>query len=220
MKVAIIEDDPEIIEVVSIGFETAWPGSRVVSALNAAEGMEMLRTENPDILILEVVLPEGGTCGYDLCKELRSLSAMPIIFVSGRDAEVDITRGLESGAADYLTKPFSMMELIARTRAVMRIQAESLTGTAQPFVSEDFSVDFDNRRVVVNGEPVKLTLTEYKLLCYLLRNPSQILTKDAILNEVWSEEYQDCRGLVKAHIQKLRKKLRPTDPNILGCRAA
>ncbi len=126
MKVAIIEDDPEIIEVVSIGFETAWPGSRVVSALNAAEGMEMLRTENPDILILEVALPEGATCGYDLCKELRSLSAMPIIIVSGRDAEVDITRGLESGATDYLTKPFSMMELVARTRAVMRLMGSRL----------------------------------------------------------------------------------------------
>ncbi len=209
MKVTIIEDDPEIIEVVSIGFETAWPGSRVVSALNAAEGMEMLKTENPDILILEVVLPEGGACGYDLCKELRSFSAMPIIIVSGRDAEVDITRGLESGAADYLTKPFSMMELVARTRAVMRrVQAESLTGSAHPFVSEDLSVDFDNRQVVAHGEQVKLTPTEYKLLCYLLRHPRQILTKDAILNEVWDEKYQDCRGLVKAHIQKLRKKLK------------
>ena len=209
MKVAIIEDDPEIIEVVSVGFETAWPGSRVVSSTNAAEGREMLRTESPDILILDVVLPEGETCGYDLCKELRSLSPMPIIIVSARDAEVDITRGLESGAADYLTKPFSMMELVARTRAVMRrVQAESLTGTAQPFVSEDFSVDFDNRQVVAHGERVKLTPTEYKLLCYLIRNPRQILTKDAILNEVWDEEYQDRRGLVKAHIQKLRKKLK------------
>ncbi len=103
MKVAIIEDDPEIIEVVSVGFETAWPGSRVVSALNAAEGMEMLRTENPDILILDVVLPEGDTYGYDLCKELRSISELPIIMVSARARESDVIRGLESGAADYLT---------------------------------------------------------------------------------------------------------------------
>jgi len=207
MIVAIIEDDPEIIEVVSVGFETAWPGSRVVSAPNAAEGVEMLRTENPDILVLDVVLPEGDTSGYDLCKELRSLSELPIIMVSARDRESDVIRGLESGAADYLTKPFSMVELLARTQAVMRrVQGE--TGTTQPFVSEDLSVDFDNRRVVVHGERIKLTPTEYKLLCYLVRNPRQTLTKDAISREVWGEEYQDSRGLVKAHIQRLRKKLK------------
>ena len=207
MIVAIIEDDPEIIEVVSVGFETAWPGSRVVGASNAIEGMEMLRTENPDILILDVVLPEGDTSGYDLCKKLRSFSELPIIMVSARARESDVIRGLESGAADYLTKPFSMVELLARTRAVMRrVQAE--TGTTQPFVSEDLSVDFDNRRVVVHGERIKLTPTEYKLLCYLVRNPRQILTRDAILREVWGEEYQDSRGLVKAHIQRLRKKLK------------
>ncbi len=126
MKVAIIEDDPEITEVVSVGFETAWPGSRVVGAPNAAEGMKMLRTENPDILILDVVLPEGDTCGYDLCKEIGSSSDLPIIMVSARARESDVVRGLESGAADYLTKPFSMVELVARTRAVMRrVQGES-----------------------------------------------------------------------------------------------
>ena len=135
MKVAIIEDDPEITEVVSVGFEIAWPGSRVVAAPNAAEGVEMLRIEIPDVLILDVVLPEGDTCGYDLCKELRSFSELPIIMVSVRDRESDVIRGLESGAADYLTKPFSMVELLARTQAVMRrVQAE--TGTTQPFVSE------------------------------------------------------------------------------------
>jgi len=98
--------------------------------------------------------------------------------------------------------------LLARTQAVMRrVQAE--TGTTQPFVSEDLSVNFDNRRVVVHGERIKLTPTEYKLLCYLVRNPRQTLTKDAISREIWGEEYQDSsRGLVKAHIQKLRKKLK------------
>ena len=144
MKVAIIEDDPEITEVVSVGFETAWPGSQVVGAPNAVGGIEMLRTENPDILILDVVLPEGETCGYDLCKGLRSFSEMPIIMVSARARESDIVRGLESGAAGYLTKPFSILELVARTRAVMRrVLAESLTGTTEPFVSQDLSVDFD-----------------------------------------------------------------------------
>ena len=92
MKVAIIEDDPEITELVSVGFETAWPGSRVVGAPNASEGLEMLRTENPDILILDVVLPEGDTYGYDLCKELRSFSELPIIMVPSRQFTTSIAR--------------------------------------------------------------------------------------------------------------------------------
>ena len=209
MKVARIEDDPEIIEVVSVGFETGWPGSRVVGAPNAVKGMEMLRTEKPDILILDAVLPEGDTSGYDLCKELCSLSELPVIMVSARARESDIIRGLGSGAAYYLTKPFSMVELLARTRAVMRrVKAESLTGTTQPFVSKDLFVDFDNRRVVVHGERIKLAPTEYKLLCYLVRNPRQILRKDAILKEVWSEGYQDGMDLIKVQMHRLRKKLK------------
>jgi len=208
MKVAIIEDDPEITEVVSVGFETAWPGSRVVGAPNAAEGREMLRAENPDILILDVILPEGDTCGYDLCKELRSFSDLPIIMVSARARDVDIIRGLESGASDYLIKPFRIMELVARSRAVMRrVQAVSLTETTEPFVSEDLSVDFDNRQALVHGEWVKLTPTEYKLLRYLVRNPRQILTNHAIQKELWGEA-PDTSGLIKPHIQRLRKKLK------------
>jgi len=168
----------------------------------------MLRTEHPDILILDVVLPEGDTCGYDLCKELRSFSDLPIIMVSARAREVDIIRGLETGASDYLIKPFRIMELVARSRAVMRrVQAESLTETTEPFVSEDLSVDFDDRQVLVHGVRVNLTPTEYKLLCYLVRNPRQILTIDAILKEVWDED-QDSSASIKAHIQRLRKKLK------------
>ena len=214
MKVAIIEDDQEITEVVSIAFETAWPGSEVVGAPNAIEGIEMLRTQNPDVVILDVGLPEGDTSGFDICKEFRSFSDVPVIMVTARDREVDIVRGLELGAADYLTKPFSVVELLARIRAVMRrVQVGALGSQTQPFVSKDLSVDFDDRRVMVQGEPVKLTPTEYKLLCYLIRNPRQVLTNDAIVEEVWGAAYQNSEGLVKAHIQRLRKKLKDNTQN-------
>ena len=214
MKVAIIEDDPEITEIVSIAFETAWPGSEVVGAPNAIEGMEMLKTQNPDVVILDVGLPEGNACGFDLCKEFRSFSDVPVIMVTARDREVDIVRGLELGAADYLTKPFSVVELLARIRAVMRrVQVGSLASQTQPFVSKDLSVDFDDRRVMVHGEPIKLTPTEYKLLCYLIRNPRQVLTNDSIVEEVWGSSYQSSEGLVKAHIQRLRKKLQDSTQN-------
>ncbi len=218
MRLAIIEDDPEITEVVSIAFETAWPGSQIVSAPNAVEGLELVKRETPDVVILDVALPEGDSSGFDLCKEIRTFSEVPIIMVTARTREVDIVRGLELGAADYLTKPFSSVELLARTRAVLRrIQVGPLGAQTHPFVSKELSVDYDNREVLVHGEPVKLTPTEYKMLCYLVRNPRQVLTNQAILDEVWGQEYRNSNGLVKAHVQRLRKKLKDNlqDPRLI-----
>lgn len=218
MRLAIIEDDPEIMEVVSIAFETAWPGSQIVSAPNAVEGLELVKNETPDVVILDVALPEGDSSGFDLCKEIRTFSEVPIIMVTARTREVDIVRGLELGAADYLTKPFSSVELLARTRAVLRrVQVGPLGAQTHPFVSKELSVDYDNREVLVHGEPVKLTPTEYKMLCYLVRNPRQVLTNQAILDEVWGQEYRNSNGLVKAHVQRLRKKLKDNlqDPRLI-----
>jgi len=218
MRLAIIEDDPEIMEVVSIAFETAWPGCQIVSAPNAVEGLEMVKNESPDVVILDVALPEGDSSGFDLCKEIRTFSEVPIIMVTARTREVDIVRGLELGAADYLTKPFSSVELLARTRAVLRrVQVGPLGAQSHPFVSKELSVDYDNREVLVHGEPVKLTPTEYKMLCYLVRNPRQVLTNQAILDEVWGQEYRNSNGLVKAHVQRLRKKLKDNlqDPRLI-----
>ena len=218
MRLAIIEDDPEIMEVVSIAFETAWPGSQIVSAPNAVEGLELVKNETPDVVILDVALPEGDSSGFDLCKEIRTFSEVPIIMVTARTREVDIVRGLELGAADYLTKPFSSVELLARTRAVLRrVQVGPLGAQTHPFVSKELSVDYDNREVLVHGEPVKLTPTEYKMLCYLVRNPRQVLTNQAILDEVWGQEYRNSNGLVKAHVQRIRKKLKDNlqDPRLI-----
>jgi DNA-binding response OmpR family regulator len=120
MRVVVIEDDPEIMDVVSVAFETAWPGSQVLSAPNGIEGMKLVKSQNPDAIILDVTLPEGDSYGFELCKEFRSFCDIPIIMVTARSREVDIVRGLELGAADYVTKPFSPVELLARTRAVLR----------------------------------------------------------------------------------------------------
>jgi len=213
MKVAIVEDDPEITEVVSIAFETAWPGSEVVDASNAVEGLEMLRKQNPDVLILDLGLPEGGLSGFELIKEFRTFSDAPVIIVTARDRDVDVVRGLEAGASDYLPKPFSAVELLARTRAVMRrTRVENLV-SSRPFISKDLSVDFDSRQVTVQGETVRLTPTEFKLLSYLVGNPRQMLTTKEILEQVWGGEYRSSDGLLRAHIQRLRKKLKDDKQN-------
>jgi DNA-binding response OmpR family regulator len=218
MRAVVIEDDPEIMDVVSVAFETAWLGSQVLSAPNGIEGMQLVKSQNPDAIILDVNLPEGGSYGFELCKEFRSFSDIPIIMVTARSREVDIVRGLELGAADYVTKPFSPVELLARTRAVLRrVQVGPLGTQGRPFISKDLSVDFDTREVLVKGEPVKLTPTEYKMLCYLIRNPRQVLTNQATLDEVWGDDYRSSNGLVKAHIQRLRKKLKDNlqDPKLI-----
>lgn len=208
MKAAVIEDDEEIREIVSVAFETTWPGSQVVCAPNGTEGLALVKSSSPDVVILDIALPEGESYGFDLCKELRTFSDVPIIMVTARNREVDVVKGLEMGAADYLSKPFSAMELLARIRAVLRrVQVGPLATENRPFISKDLSVDFDTRQVLVRGQLVKLTPTEYRLLSYFLRNPRQVLTNSAILEEVWGEEYLDSSGLVKAHVQRLRKKL-------------
>ncbi len=208
MKAAVIEDDPEIREIVSVAFETTWPGSQVVTAPNGTEGLALVKSSSPDIVILDVALPEGDSYGFDVCKELRAFSDVPVIMVTARNREVDVVKGLEMGAADYLTKPFSAMELLARIRAVLRRgQVGPLATESKPFIGKGLSVDFDTRQVLVQGKTIKLTPTEYRLLCYLIRNPRQVLTNQAILEEVWGDEYLDSNGLVKAHVQRLRKKL-------------
>jgi DNA-binding response OmpR family regulator len=218
MRVAVIEDDPEIMEVVTIAFETAWPGSQVVGAPNGEEGMAMVKAESPDVIILDVTLPEGDSYGFELCKEFRTWSETPVIMLTARSREVDIVRGLELGACDYLTKPFSPVELLARTRAVLRrVQSGPLGTEGRPYISKDLSVDFDTREVTAQGAPVKLTPTEYRMLCYFVRNPRQVLTNQAILDEVWGDDYRSSAGLVKAHVQRLRKKLKDNlqDPRLI-----
>ena len=113
MKAAVIEDDPEIREIVSVAFETTWPGSQVVTAPNGTEGLALVKSSSPDIVILDVALPEGDSYGFDVCKELRAFSDVPVIMVTARNREVDVVKGLEMGAADYLTKPIDAEQLVA-----------------------------------------------------------------------------------------------------------
>ena len=208
MKVVVIEDDPEIIEVVTIAFETAWPGSEVVAAYNGTDGVELVRSADPDVLLLDVGLPEGEAYGFQVCQQVRSFSNVPVIILTVRNREVDIVRGLELGASDYMTKPFSAMELMARTRAVLRrVQVSSLTSATPPYISRHLSVNFDTREVIVDGGAVKLTPTEYRLLCHLIRNANQVVSSQSLLAQVWGEGYTDSNDLVKAHIQRLRRKL-------------
>ncbi len=206
MKVLVIEDDPGIIEVVSLCFQLRWSGTTVVSAANGHKGIELVENESPDVVILDIGLPDMD--GYQVLKEIRRFADVPILMLTVRGEDTDIAKGLELGADDYITKPFSHIELIARVQAVLRrVQGLAVTDEERPFTSGKLSVDFNRNEVLISGEPIKLTSTERKLLYYLIRNEGRILSHESLLTKVWGDTYVDARDLLRVHIQHLRQKL-------------
>jgi len=206
MKVLVVEDDPGIIEVVSLCFQLRWSGTTVISAANGRRGVELVETESPDVVILDIGLPDMD--GYQVLREVRRFSDVPVLMLTVRGEDTDVAKGLELGADDYITKPFSHIELIARVQAVLRrAQGIAVTDDERPFSAGKLSVDFSRNEVLISGESVKLTSTERKLLYYLIRNEGRILSHESLLTKVWGDTYVDARDLLRVHIQHLRQKL-------------
>ena len=205
MKVLVIDDSPEIIEVVSLCFQLRWNGTEVIPASDGAKGLELLEAENPDLVILDIGLPD--TDGFQVLREIRRFSQVPVIMLTVRGEDTDVARGLELGADDYITKPFSHVELMARVQAVLR-RVQGLTAAEeQPFASGKLWVDFAKNEIKVDGKPIKLTSTEYKLLYHLIKNEGRLLSHENLLTKACGEAYRDARDLLRVHIQHLRQKL-------------
>lgn len=205
MKVVVIDDSPEIIEVVSLCFQLRWSGTTIISASEGGRGVELIETESPDVVILDIGLPDMD--GFDVLRDIRRFSQVPIIMLTVRSEDTDIAKGLELGADDYITKPFSHIELIARVQAVLR-RAQGLPATEElPFLSGNLLVDFISNEVTIDGKPIKLTSTETKLLHHLVRNEGRLLTHENLLTKIWGDDYADARDLLRVHIQHLRQKL-------------
>jgi two-component system KDP operon response regulator KdpE len=216
MKVLVVEDDPGIIEVVSLCFQLRWSGTTVITAADGRKGIDLVETETPDVVILDIGLPDID--GYQVLKEIRRFSDVPVIMLTVRGEDTDVAKGLELGADDYITKPFSHIELIARVQAVLRrSQGLAITDEERPFTSGKLTVDFARNEVTLQGKPVKLTSTERKLLYHLIRNEGRILSHETLLSKVWGDNYNDARDLLRVHIQHLRQKLGDTteSPNII-----
>ncbi|MFC1987508.1 response regulator transcription factor [Chloroflexota bacterium] len=206
MKVIVIDDSPEIIEVVSLCFQLRWSGATVISAPSGNQGLELVEAESPDVVILDIGLPDMD--GFQVLREIRRFSQVPVIMLTVRGEDVDVAKGLELGADDYITKPFSHIELVARVQAVLRrVRGLPVTSEEKPFISGKLSVDFAGNEVRIDGKPVKLTSTESKLLYTLIRNEGRLVTHESLLNKVWGETYVDARDLLRVHIQHLRQKL-------------
>ena len=216
MKVLIVEDAPDIVEAISLCFELRWPEVKVVSTAKGDKGLTLAETESPDVIILDLGLPDMD--GFEVLKDIRSFSNVPIIIVTVRGDEMDRVRGLELGADDYITKPFSHMELLARIKAVLRrAHMPELKAKERSFHSPGLTINFATRTVTVNGQLVRLTPTEYSLLHYLALNEGAVLTHRALLEKVWGGEYADSPEYLKVYIQRLRNKLEedPTNPRLL-----
>ncbi len=206
MKILIVDDDRSIAEAITFGLELQWNDVQVISAADGEAGLDMFIKELPDLVLLDITMPKMN--GWEVLKRIREFSTTPVILLTARGEEMDKVKGLELGADDYLTKPFSHLELFARIKAVLR-RAESIApaSTLPPFVTSELTVDFDSREVTVHGTPVKLTPTEYKLLYLLVRNAGWILPVETLLTKVWGDKYRGERDYLKTYVSRLRRKL-------------
>jgi DNA-binding response OmpR family regulator len=210
-RVLVVEDDEGIREMLKYNLSTA--GLSVQEASDGASGLRSARTARPDLILLDLMLP--GMSGFDFCRALRKSERVPIIMITAKDSEVDKIVGLELGADDYITKPFSVREVLARVNAVLR-RASPDANDPKAIPERDaignFSIDRAARRVVLDDRDVKLTAREFDLLSYLLAFPGRVHTRDVLLENVWGHEFSGDRKTIDVHIRWLREKFASVAP--------
>ena len=205
MKVLVVDDDPDIVEAVSICFALRWPDAELVDAPDGTTALSTFESEEPDVVILDLGLPDMS--GLEVCKTIREDSQVPILILTARGGELNKVQGLEMGADDYITKPFSHLELLARIKAVMRrANAPSPGGDGEAFEDGDFKFDFAARRVFAGDTQIQLTKTEYGLLFHLTKNFPNVVQHKTLLAKVWGREYIDETDYLKVHVQRIRRK--------------
>jgi two-component system response regulator RegX3 len=204
-RVLVVEDEPSLVE--SISFALEMEGFDVISAVTGRDGIEQARIGNPSVILLDVMLPESS--GLDVCRQIRASSDVPIIMLTARDSEADKVAGLELGADDYVTKPFSMRELMARVRA--QIRRSSRTGTFavnnEVVRGAGIEIDVDAHDVRVEGRPVELRPKEFDLLESLMRRKNRLATREALIDEVWGPSYFGDTKTLDVHIKRIRQKI-------------
>jgi len=205
MRILAVDDEPEVIEVVKLCFHLRWPEAEVIAASTGQEALTAIEGQAPDLVLLDIMLPDID--GFQVCEEVRRFSDVPIIMLTARDAEVERVRGLEMGADDYITKPFSHLELLARSRAVLRRYQNQPPAVGETFQSGNFQMDYATRRVTVEDKQVRLTPIEYGLLYHLTRNAGRVLPHRTLLAKVWGHEYTSELEYLKVYIRRLRNKL-------------
>ena len=205
MKVVVIEDTEEIVESIKLCLGIRWPECVVTSTPRGKEGVRLVQNESPDAVILDLVLADGN--GLDVLKDIRAWSDVPVIIVSVKGDEVVRVRGLEQGADDFIVKPFSHTELLARMRAVLRrTHMPSLWQDAGVMKGKNLTIDMGSGRAFVDGKETELSATEWKLLLYLARNEGRIIPSEMLASKVWGVTFVE-PSTIKMCVRRLRMKL-------------
>ncbi len=201
MKVLLIEDDREIVEAISLAFQIRWPEAKVISTRLGKKGSELVESEAPDLVILDLGLPDVN--GFEVLRQIRLFSRIPIIILTVRSDEADIVKGLEWGADDYITKPFRQLELLARVKALIRRQNPS---DEETLVSGPLRLDATTSQLHYNGKEIALTVTESRILSHLMRNAGHVVTHSSLAEAVWAADYPGATDSLKVHIRRFREK--------------
>jgi DNA-binding response OmpR family regulator len=214
-RILVVDDEPKLVRLVHEIL--AATGYDVLVTNNGSHALEMIAVEQPDLILLDLILPNGMD-GYEVARRAREFSDIPIIMLTAKVREVDILRGFEIGADDYITKPFSAKELLARIRAVLkRVKGEVVASDESEIVCGNLKIDLARRRVTLAGREIRLTPTEYSLLHELATHCNQVMLHEQLLTTIWGSEYRNDLDYLRAYIHYLRQKLEvdPSNPKII-----
>ncbi len=214
--ILVVDDEKPIVDILQYNLEKE--GYRVVTAYDGDEALQQVESERPDLILLDIMLP--GKDGFSICREIRQNKNIPIIMLTAKELEVDKVLGLELGADDYVTKPFSAREIIARVKAILRrekIRSQAVTKEKDSITVGSITVDRDEIQVYNQGKPVELTLREYNLLVYLMLKPGHVFNRDQLLSQVWGYDYIGDERTVDVTVRRLREKLEedPAKPDYI-----
>jgi two-component system KDP operon response regulator KdpE len=213
-KILAVDDEKRMVRFIQLNLEQ--DGFQVITAYNGTEALEQVRTQLPDLILLDIMMPDIN--GFEVLKKIREVNTVPVIMLTAKGEEDDRIQGLELGADDYITKPFSPRELVSRIRAVLR-RTKSFKESQVDLIKVDdrLTLDFSRREVWVEGEKVDLRPTEYRLLYHLVKNAGWVNTHEQLLSKVWGFEYQDEPHYVRLYVNYLRKKLEedPSNPKYI-----
>jgi two-component system KDP operon response regulator KdpE len=208
--ILVVDDEVRMVEFITMNLQLE--GFNVISASDGYQALEKVTKDFPDLVILDIMMPDMD--GFETLVKIREISTAPVIFLSVKKEEHDRVRGLDLGADDYITKPFSPRELVSRVKAVLRRTGASAQGPTSEFVIDDYlRIDFEQRKIIAGGQEVKLRPTEYRLLYHLVNNAGRLLTHEALLSKVWGPEYRDEDHYVRLYITYLRQKIEKDPKN-------
>ena len=210
-KILIVDDESNIVELIRLYLEKE--GFQTVSARDGNDALSKFKTENPDLIVLDIMIPEPD--GWQVCREIRRTSNVPIIMLTAKSETFDKVLGLELGADDYLTKPFEAKELVARVKAVLRRTDSKEPASKGSIAYENLTVNIDNYELTINGKLTDVPPKELELLYFLASNPNRVYTREQLLEEVWGFDYFGDSRTVDVHIKRLREKLEGINGNWL-----